>query len=511
MPALLFAGLLANSFAVAAELSDIEARGKQIYVQGTSPAGNPISAFLGVDLTELPASAAPCASCHGIDGRGRPEGGIVPPDITWTELSKTYGHEHDFGRKHPAFDEASLAAAVIGGVDPAGNKLAVVMPRFRMQAEDMEALIAYLHRVESDWDPGVSARAVRVGVLLPLSGPLAPQGDAVRAVLTGFFQSLNASGGVNGRQVDLTIIPLGASPGQTLANVREALSNSGVFAFVASFVPDVDSELAAMMEDLEIPVIGPITPTPARKQERLRRAYYLYAGREELIRSLSQFATGSGGEEARHQVVVGPDSALLSTVAAGLAAVGDEPAASMPYAESGFSATAKQLRETDDVFFLGSSAELDEFFNSLEESGTAPRVFLPAATVTPGLLNAPVVFDGRIFIAYPTLPADVSESGRKAYAALGSTGTLPGAHFASQISALAAGKILVEALQRAGHALNRERLIAELEGMYDFETGLTPPISFNLNRRIGALGAHIVTVDLAAGRIVPATGWVTLP
>jgi len=69
---------------------------------------------------------------------------------------------------------------------------------------------------------------------------------------------------------------------------------------------------------------------------------------------------------------------------------------------------------------------------------------------------------------------------------LGSTGTLPGAHFASQISALAAGKILVEALQRAGHALNRERLIAELEGMYDFETGLTPPISFKRLVRISS-------------------------
>ena len=42
------------------------------------------------------------------------------------------------------------------GFDPAGNKLAVAMPTYRMPQEDMANLIAYLKRIETDTDPGVT-------------------------------------------------------------------------------------------------------------------------------------------------------------------------------------------------------------------------------------------------------------------------------------------------------------------------------------------------------------------
>jgi hypothetical protein len=45
-----------------------------------------------------------------------------------------------------------------------------------------------------------------------------------------------------------------------------------------------------------------------------------------------------------------------------------------------------------------------------------------------------------------------------------------------------------------------------LEKLYNFETGVTPPLTYGPNRRIGALGAHIVSVDLGNQRYVP-TGW----
>ena len=47
----------------------------------------------------------------------------------------------------------------------------------------------------------------------------------------------------------------------------------------------------------------------------------------------------------------------------------------------------------------------------------------------------------------------------------------------------------------SGKDLSRERLITTLEGLYEYETGLIPRITFGPNRRIGALGAYIVTID----------------
>ena len=50
-------------------------------------------------------------------------------------------------------------------------------------------------------------------------------------------------------------------------------------------------------------------------------------------------------------------------------------------------------------------------------------------------------------------------------------------------------------------------LVDALEALYAFETGLTPPLSYGPNRRIGARGAHVVAVDLVNKSYQPVGGW----
>jgi hypothetical protein len=56
--------------------------------------------------------------------------------------------------------------------------------------------------------------------------------------------------------------------------------------------------------------------------------------------------------------------------------------------------------------------------------------------------------------------------------------------------------LLSEGMKQAGRDASREKLINALEGLHDFDTGLTPLISFGPGRRLGLNGAHVVTVDL---------------
>lgn len=65
----------------------------------------------------------------------------------------------------------------------------------------------------------------------------------------------------------------------------------------------------------------------------------------------------------------------------------------------------------------------------------------------------------------------------------------------AQRLALAAVKILIEALQRAGRDQTRERLVDMLEGLQDYRTGLMPPVSFLPSRHIGTDGVWIVPLD----------------
>ena len=68
--------------------------------------------------------------------------------------------------------------------------------------------------------------------------------------------------------------------------------------------------------------------------------------------------------------------------------------------------------------------------------------------------------------------------------------------------------VIKEALKRAGHDLTREKLITALEGLYDYDTGLTPRITFGPNKRVGAAGAHIIRIDLAEKNFPTASSWI---
>ena len=183
---LAWAGLASSAFA----LDDAEVRGKKIYFEGTSPRGTEIMAVVGDEGATLPGRAMPCSSCHGGDGLGRPEGGLIPLDIRWSELVKTYGHVHQNGRRHPAYDEESFAMSMYGGVDPAKNPLDRSMPFYQMSREDRADLIAYMKVLEHDFDPGGSDDGVLVATLLPLGGPAAAAGQAMAMVMQGHFDGV---------------------------------------------------------------------------------------------------------------------------------------------------------------------------------------------------------------------------------------------------------------------------------------------------------------------------------
>ena len=78
---LLGPGALARS-----DLSRQEDEGRALFLTGQIAAPPPF-ALVGAGDVRILATAVPCASCHGHDGRGRAERGIVPPNITWSALS----------------------------------------------------------------------------------------------------------------------------------------------------------------------------------------------------------------------------------------------------------------------------------------------------------------------------------------------------------------------------------------------------------------------------------------
>ncbi len=509
---------LAPFHAAAAGLSAAELRGKQIYFEGTSPGGEDITALVGAALTPVPAQVVPCSGCHGDDGRGRPEGGVLPSDVTWSYLSKPYGHIHRYGREHPAFTEESLARSILDGTDPAGNVMDTAMPRYLLSEVDMADLVAYLKRLEQDRDPGLADERIRVGTVLPLQGQLAPVGQVMRAVLEAHFETVNAGGGLFGRRLELVAVDAGAGPRHQLTTLRELIETRDVFALVSPFTAGIDGEAAALAEQARIPQIGPFTLLPEGGWSLNRHTFYLYAGLREQGQALIEYAAHDLALADPVLAVLAPDGEGHAGIARAIAEqagahhwkrvrIEHYPAPGLNTPER---VRTLAERKTEVLLFLGGQRALQALLAAAAEAQWHPYLLLPGALAGQAILGQDAAFDGRIFYAFPTLPGDAGGRGAADFNALHARHELPRDHLAAQFSAYSAARILVEGIKRSGRELSRARLVDALEGLHKFSPGVSRPVSYAHNRRIGVLGAHIVGVDLKNRRLAPVGKWIEL-
>jgi ABC-type branched-subunit amino acid transport system substrate-binding protein/cytochrome c553 len=501
-------------------LTPEEKRGKQIYLRGASASGREITAYVGEASLEVPASTLTCAGCHGADGQGKPEGGVTPSNITWSALTKPYGVAHASGRKHPPYTERALELAVTRGLDPAGNRLLNIMPRYQMTREDMTDLVAYLKRLGTDRDPGVSDKEIRVGMLVPAKGALAEMGAAIKSVVAAYFEEVNSQGGIYNRRIELKFAETGETAAATSANLERLIADEQIFALCGAMIAGADREVAAVAQASEVPLVGPFTLYPPVTASVNRQVFYLLSGIDDQARALVVFAAQKFADDkataAARAAVVYQDSELNAGVAAGVAEemkkAGWSAPAVVKYARGKFDAAtvARELgaKGVNSVFLVGGGEDARAFLLAAEKANWTPALYLPGALSGKDIIDAPPIFKGKIFLSFPSVPSDIKPAGLGNLRSLAAKYKLPQNHVAAQISAYVAAQLLVEGLKRAGRDLSREKLIGALEALYEYDTGLTPPLTYGPNRRVGAAGAHIVMVETEKKQFAPASGWI---
>lgn len=500
-----------------ADEAALVAAGRIVYREGRSPSGGEITALLGGDATPLPGAALPCASCHGPDGLGRPEGAVRPSIVTWSELTRPGGHAHERSR-HGPYDARTLGRAIAEGLDPDGGRLDAAMPRYSMAARDLAALVAYLRVLEEERDPGLTDGEVRLGTVLPTAGRLAGTGAALRAALEAAVAEANAGGGLNGRKVALVVEGYDADRDDGRLAARRLLEGPPVFAMVSGFTPGAEEEVAALAEAGEVPAVGPFTPFAGGGEQ----VFHVLGGLSEQARVL--VAWGAARPELAHPraaVLHLPGRSFEAAAAAAVAAAAARgwPAPEVvPVGEAGPDAgqvAGLAARGVEAVLLLGGDAALAALLDHGATAGFTPFVLAPGTLTARAAAAAPAPFDGRVLLAFPSRPDDVGAAGRARLARLrgAAAGGRPqqaggAGQQVAQVSALAAFDVLAEGLRRAGRQLSRARLVAALEGLSGHETGLTPPVSYGPRRRVGALGGYVLVVE--GGRLRPVSGWVRL-
>ncbi|MGE8186777.1 ABC transporter substrate-binding protein [Pseudomonas sp. NPDC086278] len=479
--------------AQALPLNPSESAGKRLYREGVSSSGEPIMARIGVADMLLPASSLPCANCHGADGQGRPEGGVRPPDLNWSRLTSTYGQQQINGRQYPAYTEGTLARVIQEGRDPGNNRLDPAMPRFVLSMNDQRNLTAYLKRLADDRDPGLTDDTLQLGTLLPSQGPLAEEGATVAAVLNGSVAQINEAGGIHGRQLRLTIVDPGPDRASAEQALERLLTQEQVFALIAPLAPALDADLAARLEQAGVPLIGPLALGAAQTG---RQIFEPLPGLREQMIALADYATASLRVLQGPTLITFPDEPGQRQMAQNLGQYLRDHGWQNVALHAYDSAQDQLPLGSRSVFYLGSGGGFSRLAERLQAAGQVPYLFAASNQVAGDLLQVPSGFSRRVFLAYPFVPSDWTLAGRLALTQLREHQGLGGQHAVLQVGAFSSMLLLSEGMKQAGRDASREKLISALEGLHDFDTGLTPLISFGPGRRLGLSGAHVVTVDL---------------
>jgi ABC-type branched-subunit amino acid transport system substrate-binding protein len=373
-----------------------------------------------------------------------------------------------------------------------------------------------LKRIEMDQAPGLTDTVIVVGTLVPAKGALADTGHAIRAVTAAYFEEINSQGGIYGRKLELKIGETADTSAATAANLERLITNERVFALANVFSAGADQEIAALAEKNEVPLVGAITLTPQTAAPINRHVFYLLPGVAEQARALVSFTAQKFDKTSRFAIVY-TEGNTISTLSANAVdaqsksllwplpprvVVKAELSDAMAMAVAELKATNTQA-----VYFFGTS-DPSSFLTEAEKANFFPQVYLLGATGGRDIVNAPAGFGGKIFLAFPTVPSDVSADGMSKFSAFAQKHQLPKQHVAAQLSAYAAAQVFVEGLKLAGRDLSRGKLITSLEGLAEYQTGLMHSLTFGPNRRIGVLGAHIVGVDVQKKQFAPTGAWV---
>lgn len=506
--------LLLPSLSGAAGLTAAQERGRRIYHEGKGR--KKISAVLLGPGIKAPGQSFPCVSCHLPGGLGQLEGGVQSADITWSTLTKEYSGKRLSGRPHPPYDEESVMTAITSGMDPAGNELDEAHPRYEMEREDLEDLLAYIKILGREPVPGVTEDQVRVGILLPGRGPLAETGREVRTLLEGFFADVNERGALYRRA--LILVPASFDPskaGDDLAAARELVTRGEVFCFLANLGVPTDGEAAKFLAGEKVPVVAPLLAAPEGGFGTDRYTFHILSSVRDQARVMVDFL-------AEDLKMAGSPAGILYAAdrhgEGGAAGVREQAkrhglriGAEIPFAPGELSpdkAVSRFRKEgVGAVLYFGGGRDAMAFAREAGRQGWSPVLLAPAQLVGNTLFSVPEEILGGVYLAVPFTPPPPDSRGMADLVRIGEKHGVARRHLAFQVVAYAGAKLLEDGLKRAGVSVTRERFVDAIENLWKYETDVTPPLTYSPNRRAGTAGAAMIRVDKTHREPVAAAPW----
>lgn len=359
---------------------EIVRSGERMYRDGLLPSGEPMKALIRGDV-EVDGRSFSCVSCHLRSGIGSVEGQILSPPTNGKKLYQPYYQynplppdEQKSGKSmmnnpaakplfRPAYDDQTVAAAIIDGVNPTGRQLNAVMPRYLINEPDMAILIAYLKTLSAEPSPGVSRQEIRFATVIAGDVPAAEKTEML-ATLRAIINEHNNKARIKDRYLNYGTTMKAAPfnyPKFTLATwelkgaestwrqqLETYYSQAPVFALLGGLSSSDWQKIHEFSEQNRIPSLLPLTDLPTVSSNDWYTLYFnkgAYQEGETAARHLRLTTELTAGKPVV-QIIENAPSARAA--AAGFHAAWKEGGNSLPFTVSlaeGEKITGARLRE----------------------------------------------------------------------------------------------------------------------------------------------------------------------
>jgi branched-chain amino acid transport system substrate-binding protein len=349
---------------------------------------------------------------------------------------------------------------------------------------------------------GITDNSVTIGMTSPLSGPNGAYGTEMKEVIGAYFQQINSAGGINGRKLELVALDDGYETDRTVANTKALINDKKVFALLASYG---SSPTTAAMNDVfgpaRVPLIGTISGTDTIRQsvkDNPNNRYMFnvrasYANETDAIvnqlvslglKNIAVFYQNDGFGKSGLDGIV----AALKKYKLAPSAIATVERNSVNVAQA-VQTIAKANPQA--VVMVTLYKPTAEFVRQMKKSNQYPQ-FMTLSPVGADLLSKELGDDARGIGISQVMPYpwnDTTQIVREYQRLLGKQGK----YSYYGIEAYAMAKLMVDAIRKSGKDLTREKLVATLENLQNYDLG-GYRVNYSGNERNGSRFVDLTVV-----------------
>jgi len=324
--------------------------------------------------------------------------------------------------------------------------------------------------------PGVTPKTIVLGQSAAFSGPAAQLGIQMNAGTKAYLDHINAQGGVYGRKIELKTRDDRYEATLCVENTKKFIVEDKVFALVSYVGTPTTVAAMPVFTEAKVPLIGPFTGAEAFRSPvnryifNIRASYYDETERivEQLVSTGNKkiavfFQDDAYGQAGLKGVQIAMDRRNLKIVALGKV---ERNTVKVEDAVKTINATGP-----DGVVMISAYTSIAEFVRQMKKAGSTTQ-FHNVSFVGSKALSDALKDEGHGVAISQVVPFPWSPSVPivKEYQEIMTKSGNTDFNFSS-LEGYIVGKVMVEGLRRAGKDLNREKLVAALEGMSNVDFG----------------------------------------